>query len=79
MAAGSAKVIPLFAPAMTTEKARREVEARGYHVAYRGGGQDWCPGCAGRQWHVGRIYAECARCGTAIPLNLATAESNANR
>ena len=47
MAAGSAKVIPLFAPAMTTEKARREVEARGYHVAYRGGGQDWDTGTIG--------------------------------
>lgn len=27
-----------------------------------------CPHCAGRHWWVGRVAAECAACGTALPL-----------
>jgi len=41
---------------------------RGYLVLYRSTGDNVCPGCGGRQWEVGRIMAECALCGTAIPL-----------
>lgn len=41
---------------------------RGYHVAYRGGGADVCPGCGRSHFHVGRVSAECAFCGTALPL-----------
>lgn len=25
-----------------------------------------CPGCGQRQWHVGRVTAECAACGTPL-------------
>lgn len=27
-----------------------------------------CPGCSRSHWYVGRMMAECAFCGTAIPL-----------
>lgn len=38
----------------------------GYRPAYSSGTS--CPSCASRAWHVGRQSAECARCGTALPL-----------
>lgn len=38
----------------------------GFRVLYRPG--VICPACAGRNWHVGRATAECARCATALPL-----------
>jgi hypothetical protein len=44
----------------------RTIPARGYQPLYRSGMR--CPGCAGANWHVGRISAECARCATALPL-----------
>ena len=31
-------------------------------------GANVCPDCGGRQWHVGRISAECATCDTPLPL-----------
>lgn len=39
---------------------------RGYAPLYRAGAA--CPGCGAGHWIVGRVSAECARCGTAIPL-----------
>lgn len=27
-----------------------------------------CPGCWGKSWIVGRVSAECGRCGHALPL-----------
>ena len=27
-----------------------------------------CPGCGRGHWYIGRIMAECAFCGTALPL-----------
>ena len=41
-------------------------ETRGYAVLYRA--PQACPGCSRGHWHVGRISAECAWCGTALPL-----------
>lgn len=41
---------------------------RGYHVDYRGDGSDRCPGCGRGHFYVGRVSAECAFCGTALPL-----------
>lgn len=41
---------------------------RGYHVAYRDGEVNRCPGCHRSHWHIGRMMAECAFCGTALPL-----------
>lgn len=43
-------------------------ETRGYHVMFRAGGQNVCPGCGGSSWHVGRVTAECAYCLTALPI-----------
>lgn len=41
---------------------------RGYHVVYRGGEVNRCPGCGRSHWYVGRLSAECGFCGTALPL-----------
>jgi hypothetical protein len=41
---------------------------RGHHVVYRSNSSNHCPGCGHSHWHVGRITAECAYCGTAVPL-----------
>lgn len=43
------------------------LKASGYRPLYSGGAR--CPSCAGGAWHVGRASAECARCGTALPLS----------
>ena len=40
----------------------------GYRVAYRQHESNHCPGCGKSQWIVGRMTAECAYCGTALPL-----------
>lgn len=48
--------------------ARTKVLERGYSALYRPGEQTRCPGCGRSQWHIGRSTAECAFCGTAIPL-----------
>lgn len=54
------------------EKASREfglnLSARGHHVVYRANESNRCPGCGHANWHVGRMTAECAFCGTAVPL-----------
>lgn len=47
---------------------RHPPSARGYHAIFRRGEVNRCPGCQGRSWHVGRISAECAACGTALDL-----------
>jgi hypothetical protein len=41
---------------------------RGYHAVYREGDTNHCPGCGRTHWHIGRTTAECAFCGTALPL-----------
>ena len=41
---------------------------RGYHVVYREQEVNHCPGCSRTHWYVGRTMAECAFCGTALPL-----------
>jgi hypothetical protein len=40
----------------------------GYRVAYRLHEANHCPGCGKSQWIIGRVTAECAFCGTALPL-----------
>lgn len=47
---------------------RSKASARGYQVLFHADGVNRCPGCHGTNWLVGRITAECARCGTALPL-----------
>lgn len=40
----------------------------GYVLAYHGGATNHCPACAKSNWFVGRSTAECAFCGTALPI-----------
>lgn len=40
----------------------------GYVPTYRVGFSNFCPGCGGAHWHVGRTTAECAWCATALPI-----------
>jgi hypothetical protein len=40
----------------------------GYRVAYRPQEVNHCPGCGKSHWMIGRMTAECAFCGTALPL-----------
>ncbi|PKB13327.1 hypothetical protein B0I00_3365 [Novosphingobium kunmingense] len=47
---------------------RNRASARGYQVLFHADSVNRCPGCHGTNWLVGRITAECARCGTALPL-----------
>jgi hypothetical protein len=41
---------------------------RGYFAVYHSGEVNHCPGCGRTHWHVGRLSAECAFCGTALML-----------
>lgn len=71
-----AAILPFRRPA-TAVPARQDLTTlharRGYHVAYRPGDPQPCPGCRRSHWHVGRLLAECAFCGTALPLEGAAA------
>lgn len=40
----------------------------GYLPVYHMGELNRCPGCLRSQWFIGRSTAECAFCGTALPL-----------
>ncbi|MDT7934364.1 MAG: hypothetical protein RQ833_07150 [Sphingomonadaceae bacterium] len=37
-------------------------------ASYRPDSANHCPGCARSHWIVGRLTAECAFCGTAMPI-----------
>lgn len=41
---------------------------RGLIPAYRAGQANHCPGCGRAHWLVGRLSAECAFCGVALPI-----------
>lgn len=41
---------------------------RGFRPIYHRNAVNHCPGCNGAQWYIGRVSAECAFCGTALPL-----------
>jgi uncharacterized protein (DUF983 family) len=43
-------------------------ESRGFHVVYRRGEVNHCPGCGRTHWYVGRLSAECGFCGAALAL-----------
>jgi hypothetical protein len=45
---------------------------RGYHAVYHEGEVNHCPGCGRTHWLIGRLSAECAFCGTALPLKEAS-------
>ena len=40
----------------------------GYVLVYRPGILNFCPGCGGTHWHIGRYTAECGYCATALPI-----------
>jgi hypothetical protein len=40
----------------------------GYRLAYWPQEVNHCAGCGGSHWLVGRLTAECAFCGSALPL-----------
>lgn len=44
------------------------IAQRGAVTLFYPGEPNHCPRCHGTAWHVGRITAECARCGTPLPL-----------
>lgn len=44
---------------------------------YRTRDTNACPGCGQSHWMVGRITAECAYCGTALPLHTGTTGQSA--
>ncbi len=51
----------------------RNLMARAYQVLFRADQVNHCPGCNGTNWYIGRVTAECGRCGTALPLAEAAA------
>ena len=42
--------------------------SRGFVFTYHSWETNRCPGCGKSHWFVGRMTAECAFCGTAVPL-----------
>ncbi|HUD90477.1 hypothetical protein [Sphingobium sp.] len=42
--------------------------AKGFSPLYHTGEVNRCPSCTRQHWIVGRMVAECAFCGTALPL-----------
>lgn len=50
---------------------------RGYHAVYRENEVNHCPGCGRTHWYLGRMLAECAFCGTALPLQEAYSQGAA--
>lgn len=48
----------------------------GYLPVYHEGEVNRCPGCWRSQWLIGRSTAECAFCGTALPLENTGWEGN---
>lgn len=54
---------------------RYSIPERGYAPLYHVGEEKQrCPCCHGLQWFIGRMSAECAKCGTALPLSTMGAE-----
>jgi hypothetical protein len=50
------------------ERPGHNFAARGYSIVYRAEQPNYCPGCGRSHWYIGRLTAECAYCGTAIPM-----------
>lgn len=44
------------------------IAGRGDVIVYRPAEPNHCPRCGRANWLVGRVTAECASCGTALPL-----------
>jgi hypothetical protein len=41
---------------------------RGYHIEFKPGERNVCPGCGLTNWIVRTLTAECGNCATALPL-----------
>lgn len=54
--------------AAATTSYKLQLAARGYQILFHADETNRCPGCGGANWYVGRITAECATCGTAVPI-----------
>lgn len=61
-------IVPVISAA-TTRTAVARPELRGFHVVFRSGETNRCPGCGRSHWYVGRTTAECAFCETALPIS----------
>jgi hypothetical protein len=44
----------------------------GFRLLYHRDAVNHCPGCSRTHWYIGRFSAECAFCGTALPLKEVT-------
>ncbi len=42
--------------------------SRPFSLVYRQNAVNHCPGCTHTNWMIGRMVAECAFCGTVLPL-----------
>lgn len=51
----------------------------GYRPLFRTEDINRCPGCGGAQWYVGRVTAECAFCGAALPIAAEASRDGARR
>jgi hypothetical protein len=73
MSAASIPLGPIAARMVGRDRAQQGIRQRGYHAAYRQGEANTCPGCGRGHWLVGRQLAECAFCGTALPIEAGAA------
>lgn len=64
----------LLAPDDEDDLKARNVYGRAapFNLVYRVGRLNVCPCCSATSWHVGRTTAECAGCGSPLPLINAT-------
>jgi len=55
-------------PAPVTQPVATFTAAVASATAYQPGGANRCPHCSATAFHVGRVVAECARCGHPLPI-----------
>lgn len=55
--------------AETTIRRMADTNSRGLGPTYHTQQSNYCPGCGRSNWYIGRQYAECAFCSTALPLD----------
>lgn len=68
MSRPSLRVVTTPPDPLAEKRATFDPDTRGYVLTYRPGENIACPGCSRRQWHIGRLMAECAWCGCAVGL-----------
>jgi len=56
------------APVRVSSSFALDLSDRGYHVLFHRDEANRCPGCGNSRWLVGRVTAECASCGSGLPL-----------